>query len=97
MEPKRHLIRRVLAGAAALLAGPLALEYLTHGFVLAGFAGPSLHDYLSLLVGISLVALCAAGMKYALRLRIRYWILFLVLLVVSSLIVVALHAAVLLG
>lgn len=64
VEPKRHLASRVLAGLAALLVGLLAVEVLTYGMVLAGAAG-SVEDYLPLLGGIGLVALFAAGMKYA--------------------------------
>ena len=100
MKPKRHLVLRVLAALATLLAALVAIELLTYGSVLAGIASstePTPEDYLPLLGGIGLAALCAAGVKYVFRLRVRYWILLIVTLAALFLTVLAIQAGIFLG
>jgi hypothetical protein len=100
MEPKRHLILRALAVLPTLVAALVAIELLTFGSVLAGIsssAEPSLEDYMPLLGGIGLAALCAAGVKYVFNLRIRYWILLIVTLVALMLVMLAVQAGIFLG
>ena len=100
MKPKRHLVLRVLAALATLLAALVAIELLTFGSVLAGIASstePTPEDYLPLLGGIGLAALCAAGVKYVFQLRVRYWILLIATLVVLMLVVLAVQAGIFLG
>lgn len=77
-----------------------AIELLTYGSVLAGIASsaePSPEDYLPLLEGIGLAALCAAGVKYVFNLRVRYWILLIATLAALFLAVLAIQAGIFLG
>ena len=100
MEPKRRLALRVLAALPTLLAALVAIELLTYGSVLVGIASstePSPEDYLPLLGGIGLAALCAAGVKYVFRLRVRYWILLIAILAALFLTVLAIQAGIFLG
>jgi len=100
MEPKRRLLLRVLAALPTLLAALVAIELLSYGSVLAGIASstePALEDYLPLLGGIGLAALCAAGVKYVFQLRVRYWILLIATLVALFLVVLAVQAGIFLG
>jgi hypothetical protein len=99
-QRKRHLALRVLVALPTLLAALLAIELLTFGSVLAGIsssAEPSPEDFLPLLGGIGLAALCAAGVKYVFHLRVRYWILLLATLVALTLVVLAVQAGIFLG
>ena len=100
VKPKRHLALRVLAALLTLLAALVAIELLTYGSVLAGIASssePSPEDYLPLLGGIGLAAVCAAGVKFVFRLRVRYWILLIATLAVLFLTVLAVQAGIFLG
>ncbi|HWM89565.1 MAG TPA: hypothetical protein VN493_02235 [Thermoanaerobaculia bacterium] len=101
MEPRtRHLLGRLIAVPFTLLTGFLAVEALWYGAMLAGAAsqhGMSLEDIVPLAGGLTLVALCAAGVKYSLNLRFRYWIVFAAVLLVVFAIVLAVQAGVFLG
>lgn len=87
----------MLAALSTLLAALVAIELLSYGSVLAGIASstePTLEDFLPLLGGIGLAALCAAGVKYVFRLRVRYWILLIATLVALFLVVLAVQAGI---
>lgn len=77
-QRKHHPALRVLAALLALPAALVSLELLPATLIgVAASSESALERYLPLLAGIGLVALCAAGVKYAFRLRLRYWIVLL--------------------
>jgi antibiotic biosynthesis monooxygenase (ABM) superfamily enzyme len=93
-QRKHHPALRVLAALLALLAALVSLELLPATLIGAVASTESaLERYLSLLAGIGLVALCAAGVKYAFHLRLRYWIVLLATLAALLLVDLAILAS----
>ena len=84
MQPRIHnIILRVITVPVILIAGRLLIELLWVGAVMTLVASGDLEGYLYLAGAFVLAAICAAGIKFVFNLRLRFWlILLLVFLVV---------------
>lgn len=87
---------RFLLLLVALGAGLIAMELLVLGGIEA-MVGQSLEDYAPLIGALALAALAAAGIKQALRARLRYWIVFGASLAVFILVAVGSQGPIFLG
>ncbi len=93
----RNIILRVVVAPVIPVTALVAIELLTFAAVSMLVARPDRDDYLYLAGGLILLACCAAAVKFVFNLRMRYWIVFVLVLATIAVLVLGIQARVFLG
>lgn len=88
MQPRtRNIILRVLVAPVIPIAGAVLAELLWVGTIMTLVASKDIEGYLYLAGAFVLAAICAAAIKFVFNLRLRFWlVLLLVFLAVIGII-----------